>query len=295
MTPDSAVVTLWYITAEDPAAVLAAEPRADRGFGRKFLSQLNPRFPITPIGQFPLNRSAEVSEDEFYIGGYPGVTVVQTIIDEGAENLAQLDIKLRRAIPAREILAFTYNPETGLAGFAHWVEGELRRCFNATPYTIFEDEGLPGPFEGAYWAGEKSHSSGPTALPFQPYDLMRAAQDAWLGVEVSANGPDLQVAGFAVDGRPQPKVDEPAPVRRTVAELASASASKLGIGPGNADYDDYEDHSPTWEDEERDEYQEFVRATSAAARRLGHQARRGLATAADKASTGLSRFRRLWK
>ena len=52
-----AVLTLWFLTTDDPASVLTAEPRADRGFGRKYLAQLNPAWPITPIGQFPLNRS----------------------------------------------------------------------------------------------------------------------------------------------------------------------------------------------------------------------------------------------
>ena len=44
--------------------------------------------------------------------------------------------------------------------------------------------------------------------------------------------------GYAVDGRPEPKIDPPKP-KRTVGELAAQSANKLGLN----DYDDYEDHS----------------------------------------------------
>ena len=44
------VITLWFVTATHPEKVIATMPRADRGFGRKLLSQLNPRWPITPIG-----------------------------------------------------------------------------------------------------------------------------------------------------------------------------------------------------------------------------------------------------
>ena len=43
--PHQAVVTLWFVTAANPARILAAEPKADRGFGRKYLAQLNPRWP----------------------------------------------------------------------------------------------------------------------------------------------------------------------------------------------------------------------------------------------------------
>ena len=64
------VITLWFVTATHPEKVIATMPRADRGFGRKLLSQLNPRWPITPIGQFALNRSAQPSRSEFYIAGF---------------------------------------------------------------------------------------------------------------------------------------------------------------------------------------------------------------------------------
>ena len=36
-----AVLTLWFVNTADPAGVLEREPKADRGFGRKLLSQLN--------------------------------------------------------------------------------------------------------------------------------------------------------------------------------------------------------------------------------------------------------------
>ena len=77
-----AVVTIWFVTTAEPAEVLAHEPRADRGFGRKLLAQLNPAWPITPIGEFPLNRSSTPGPSEFYIAGYPGVAVVQTFVDD---------------------------------------------------------------------------------------------------------------------------------------------------------------------------------------------------------------------
>lgn len=237
MDKQTAVLTIWYVTAADPAEVLRGEPKADRGFGRKFLAQLNPSLPVTPIGQFPLNRSAEPGTSEFYIGGYPGVTVVQTLIRDDQLRLSQLSRSLREAVPAEEIYAFTANPDTGYGGFAHWTGPRLRRSLCGTRENLFEDHGLPEPFEAPFWAGEVDEPAGGIALPFKPISIATAAQEFWLGVPVGADGPDVDVVGYATDGRPEPKVDTPAP-RRSVAEVATASVSKLGLN----DYDDYEAH-----------------------------------------------------
>ncbi|MEX3516737.1 hypothetical protein VVR26_04615 [Corynebacterium camporealensis] len=234
-----AIVTLWYVTTDSPADVLAAEPKADRGFGRKYLAQLNPNFPVTPIGQFPLNRSVEADIAEFYIGGYPGVTVVQTVVVEEGVMLSQLSPLLLEAIPARELYAFALNEEEGYAGFAHWQDGELKRSLCGTRFGLLEDIGLPEGFEGPYWAGERNPDLGGISLPFEPRDLMDEAQRRWLGISIDAEGPDLDVVGYAVDGRPEPKVDELPNSTRSVGELATTSAGKLGLH----DYDDYEDHS----------------------------------------------------
>ncbi|WP_412099163.1 DUF6928 family protein [Corynebacterium aurimucosum] len=237
MDTQSAVLTLWYVTAADPAEVLRGEPKADRGFGRKFLAQLNPSLPVTPIGQFPLNRSAEPGASEFYVGGYPGVTVVQTIIHDDQLILSQLSRTLREAVPATEIYAFASNPESGYAGFAHWTGSRLRRSLCGTRFNLYEDHGLPETFEAPFWAGEMDEPAGGISLPFEPLTITEAAQEFWLGIEVGEDGPDVDVVGYATDGRPEPKVDTPPP-RRSVAEVATTSVAKLGLN----DYDDYEEH-----------------------------------------------------
>lgn len=234
-----AVLTVWYVTTPNPATVLDSQPKADRGFGRKFLAQLNPQLPVTAIGQFPLNRSAEADPSEYYIGGYPGLTVVQTVI-EGAElHLSQLPRNLLEAVPARDIYAFSLNAEEGYAGFAHWEGGLLKRSLCGTRFELFEDHGLPEPFESPYWAGEKYPDLGGISLPFEPRGLMDQAQSFWLGIEIGSDGPDLDVVGYAVDGRPEPKIAKPPKSRRSLDELASDSVNKLGLG----DYDDYENHA----------------------------------------------------
>lgn len=248
MNISRAVLTLWYVTvgdssepAADIAKVLNANPKADRGFGRKYLSQLNPAFPVTPIGQFPLGRSAQADVGEFYIGGYPGVTVVQTVIMDDALTLSKLSPLLLRAINAKHIFAFASNEEEGYAGMAHWENYELKRSLCSTRTEFIEDIGLPEPYEGPYWAGDHRPSTfGAITLPFVPKELMQKAERTWLGVEIGENGPNLDVVGYAIDGRPEPKVD-PAPAPKSTSELVETSAAKLGVGPANGDYDDYAD------------------------------------------------------
>lgn len=274
MDTSRAVINLWYVTADSPAAVLAAEPRADRGYGRKYLAQLNPAFPVTPIGQFPVNRSAPADEAEFYIGGYPGVTLVQTVIVNEDLRLSALPQALLQAAPAKNIYAFISDEKTSYAGFGHWADGMLKRSFCATRIEIVEDIGLPEPFEGPYWAGEHNDDEEGgigIALPFAPRGIMAAAQNTWLGITIGEDGPDLDVVGYAVDGRPEPKVDKPSR-SASVAELASTSAAKLGIGPGNDDYDDYEDHLDSPEPAAGDEFARFTEASANLARKLGREA-----------------------
>ncbi|MEY8208461.1 DUF6928 family protein [Corynebacterium sp. MNWGS58] len=250
----SAVLTLWFVdSADNPADVLASNPVADRGFGRKYLAQMYPSAPITLLGQFPLNRSAQVSADEFYIGAYPGVTVVQTIIDD-ALQLSALSTQLRNSLPATDLYAFAFNDHTGFGGIAHWHNGELYRSLTATRYATFENEGLPDGFEAPLWAGERSPQLGGIALPFAPADLLADAHKAWLGVNFSADGPDIDVVGFALDGRPEPKFarerggshalvrnDKGATGNKTAA--GGRTSANRATGAEIENYDDYEDHA----------------------------------------------------
>ncbi|MGP6174959.1 DUF6928 family protein [Corynebacterium sp. A21] len=265
--PRGVVVTLWFITADSPTAVIESEPRADRGFGRKYLAQLNPAWPISPIGQFPLNRSTPASRGEFYIAGFPGVTIVQTVVED-LEQLSELSPQLLKSLKAREIYAFAENTSTEFGGFAHWHRGELKRSLCARPMQLLEDLGLPVPFESPYWAGEHGKQRGGIYLPFQPLDLVAEAQRSWLGVDVSPEGPDINVVAYAVDGRPEPKVEpHPAQLRRSVGEIASAATARLGIGAGRGHYDDYENHEENTST--GDEFARLAGATSVAAKRVG--------------------------
>ena len=257
-----AIVTVWFVSTDDPAAVLRSEPKADRGFGRKLLSQINPAWPITPIGEFPLNRSSTPGPDEFYIAGYPGVAVVQTFVEsmDTVTDASEVTAHLREALPATDTYVFAQGTDSDYAGFAHYAGAQVRRALAATREVVLEDVGLPDPFEAPYWAGEKAEQLGGITLPFEPSDLTDAAQEAWLGVPVSPEGPDVHVVGYAIDGRPEPKIGPAKPRTKSVNEVAARFADT------EKDYDDYEVEAP---EEDGHEFAQLADASLAATKRIG--------------------------
>ncbi|WKD58073.1 hypothetical protein CAPI_07685 [Corynebacterium capitovis DSM 44611] len=266
-----AVVTLWFVNTADPAQVLEGEPKADRGFGRKLLAQLNPAWPITPIGEFPLNRSSLPSRNEFYIAGYPGVAVVQTFVDD-AGALSTVAPELRQGLPAADVYLFAEGTESDFAGFAHFAGPTLQRALTATRDVVIEDVGLPDPFEAPYWAGEKAEQIGGISLPFEPKDLARAAQETWIGVDVSPSGPDINVVGYAIDGRPEPRIEKPA--QREETKSVEHVAARFAQRERDADYDDYEGSPDATGEQDGEEFAQLVDASVAAAKRVTRIVRR---------------------
>ncbi|MDO4631636.1 MAG: hypothetical protein Q4A82_05035 [Corynebacterium sp.] len=230
------VVTLWFVTATQPEKVIATMPRADRGFGRKLLSQLNPRWPITPIGQFALNRSAQPSRSEFYIAGFPGLSIIQTVVDD-ITTISSIDPALRTVIPATDVYVCATNTGTSYGAFAHWSNGNLKRAFSAVDEKVYEDLGLVETFESSYWAGYHATETSGIALPFSPIDLALHAQRSWLGFDM-ATCPDINIVAYAIDGRPEPKITYRQPV--DVGTLAERSSAKLSLGATRSEFDDYE-------------------------------------------------------
>lgn len=232
------VITLWFVTATHPEKVIATMPRADRGFGRKLLSQLNPRWPITPIGQFALNRSAQPSRSEFYIAGFPGLSIIQTVVDD-LTMISGIDQALRTAIPAENVYAIATNAGTSYGAFAHWSRGNLKRAFAAVNERVYEDLGLVETFESSYWAGYHTTETSGLTLPFSPIDLALHAQRSWLGFDM-ATCPDINIVAYAVDGRPEPKITYRQPI--DARPLTERTTTKLSLGStrSNGEFDDYE-------------------------------------------------------
>lgn len=197
------VATFWYVDSDDPAAPIRSGMPSDPGFARRLLSRLHPTVTVASLGAFPLNRSASTGPGEIYIGSFPGLTVVQTPVD-GPAIPSAADKKWLRLVETPTVLLFAHDPESGLSGFARWESGRLVRSFAGADDRIAEDEGMPLPFERAYWAGEfpiEGADDTPLALPFSPSSLLHAAHRDWLGFDLDAGGLDVPVHGFATDGR----------------------------------------------------------------------------------------------
>jgi hypothetical protein len=258
------VVTIWFVSTDDPTAAISTGAAHDRGFGRRFLALYDSTLPVTPIGDFPLNRSAETGDGEYYIGGYEGVAVIQTVLDD-ASQLSKLPERLRREIAATDVYASVSDKSTGFGAFAHWHEGELKRAFSATRYRTLEDIGLPCPAEGAYWAGK--HRPAPVegadsrpregvGLPFLPAELADAVIADWLGFDPHSPAADIPVSGFAVDGRRvSASATYPGASRSARIPFESQDGSSSEDDDGRA-YDDYEVHSA---DSSRDFTDEIAR------------------------------------
>lgn len=247
------LVTLWFVNAANPSTVLHQEHKVDRGFARKYLAQLNPAWPLTHIGDFDMTRSATPGVDEFYIGGYPGLSVVQTVIPD-LRKLSELPERYRTLVSAADVYAscVVANPETAAStkpgdggdpastevnetfgGFAHWAGGTLKRSFCATQETVFEDTGLPCEFEADFWAGTtEAHG---IQLPFIPAELATAAIESWLGFSLTESAPALPVAAFAVDGRPEAKSSE----YDGLTHGPSQPEDKVSVYDEEQGYDDY--------------------------------------------------------
>lgn len=252
-TTETTVVTLWFVTAAVPRDVLTAEPTADRGFARKYLAQLGVALndgdaTVMPspahIGDFDMNRSTPPGRDEFYIGGYPGVSVIQTVLP-GLRLLSGIPDPYRELIAAADIYASCRTPGNpdGVGGFAHWSGGALKRAFTATRETIYEDTGLPEPFEAPFWEGNTEATG--IQLPFIPGDMAAAAEEYWLGFRVARDGIDIPVAAFAVDGRPEPRgggvTKKGAPTRAPRTGHVGHTAAQRANTSGENAYDDYAD------------------------------------------------------
>ena len=244
------MVTLWFVTAAQPRTVLEAEPRADRGFARKYLAQFNPRWPLTHIGDFDMTRSANPGEHEYYIGGYKGLSVIRMIMDD-MPKISDLPERYRHLVNAPDVYAIAESAEgcdgtiagegSGYGAFAHWSGGTLKRAFSATRETVFEDVGLPDSFEMPFWEGNAPATG--IQLPFVPYLLMHAANEHWLGFSLKESGFEVQVSAFAVDGRPEAKTEGHAEGVR-LASQKQTTPDNVSLFSDEQGYDDYSDAAP---------------------------------------------------
>ena len=205
------VTTFWYVATDDPAVPIRSGTPADPGFARRLLSRLYPTTTVASLGSFPLNRSASAGAGEIYIGSFPGLTVVQTPVED-CVHPSRTESHWLELVDAPVVLAFSHETEDGVSAFARWEGGRLVRAFSGADDRIVEDEGIPQGFERPYWAGEfplTGREDDPLALPFSPDALLHAAHREWLGFDLDPGGIDVPVHGFATDGRREVRQHRP--------------------------------------------------------------------------------------
>ncbi|HIW90759.1 MAG TPA: hypothetical protein H9870_03730 [Candidatus Corynebacterium avicola] len=283
---------MWFVTAAVPRDVLTAEPTADRGFARKYLAQLAVKLPDAGfsapvhIGDFDMNRSTPPGLDEFYIGGYAGLSVVQTVIP-GLTKLSEIPEPYMELVAAADVYATCRTPDdpSGLGGFAHWSGGTLKRAFTATRETVHEDTGLPESFEAPFWEGNEETSG--IQLPFIPGKIGDAAIGNWLGFRVARDGLDIPVSAFAVDGRPAQRSRPSRPASTGSAGSAGPTGSTAATSPATkrADYDVYDDYAEAKAPSGRDTGELLRGAAGSVVTGIGHGVKasaRFLRTGANK-------------
>lgn len=281
------VTTLWHVATESPAQAFTTGVPADPGFPRRVLSKLYPTATISQLGEFPLNRSASAGEGEIYIGAFPGLTVIQTS-ECDALRPSEIDEKWISLVGAPDVYAFAFDADSEVSAFAHWHEGKLQRSFSAANNRIVEDEGIPAGFELPFWSGERpleeDAGDDPLALPFSPAELLSTAHTEWLGFELSPDGLDVPVLGYATDGRREVRAAHPptGPAMHLSGDAGHAEIEEQGdSAAGGASeetasspyaHDDYERAAAAKEQPLR----ESARAAASRAKEAGGIAARGM-------------------
>lgn len=232
-----ALVTIWFLTAEQPLAALDHRPQPDRGFARKYLAHLNPRWPLTHIGDFDITRSTPPGPSEFYIGSFRGFSVVHTELPQ-LLRASDLDPHYFGPIPADDIYVTVVSEGVSResVSFAHWAEDRLVRGFTAQRLLPTKDSVTPGEQphptgsltvledKGARESWEADWSTQPELL------TVSFLETAWLGLPATPathvhtatprDQRDLPVAAFATDGRPETKRAEPQPAPSSLTPVA---------------------------------------------------------------------------
>ncbi|MGL4304711.1 MAG: DUF6928 family protein [Mycobacteriaceae bacterium] len=187
--------TLWFVNAPDPVLALSDSPLPDAVTAHKLASTLFPGKSITLTGTSSLYEAADYSppsgnpdseEQKIFIGCYLGLTVISSPAINTSEP-STVDPQLLHCSPSERTYLLATDPQKSWGAFAYWEDGTLKRSFSASPVEIRENEGLPLPFEGAFWAGEHplQYAPGvtpdPQALPFHPIEFAEYANLHWLG------------------------------------------------------------------------------------------------------------------
>ncbi len=175
------VSTLWFARRPRDVRGLVLDSAATESLATAFHSE-----PLPPAHPATVADTAALIPGDLLVGVYGDLAFVATT-ELQTHSPASTDEHWLQTVPAAEVYLLSTDPDAGIGAFAIWVDGKLRRAFAGDPVTILEDVGVPEPFEGPFWAGERPLVYAPGAvadaqdLPFHPQELAEDSFRAWLG------------------------------------------------------------------------------------------------------------------
>jgi uncharacterized protein DUF6928 len=199
-----------------PAELLRSPPPPDEGKTAALVAATRPGSagPAGPGGT--LSDAIYPPERIVYAGSFPGIEVLCDR-DVMTGRPSQLPDHLLAPGAGRQMILHAMHSASDWLGYAVWQDRVLLRSLSLSPDGgITEDIGAPLPFEASFWAGQRPVASSrvfpggpPYPLPFHPLELGGAAL--------------LELAGFAVEGRPADGLIDPEAVRLTSYHVAPAN------------------------------------------------------------------------
>lgn len=199
----------------NPAELLRLPPPPDEGKTAALVAatRLGRAGAVGPAGT--LDDEIYPAEGIVYAGSFPGIDVLCDR-DVMTSRPSQLPGHLLAPGAGRRVILHAMHSVSDWLGYAVWQDGILLRSLSLSPIDgITEDIGAPLPFEAPFWAGEPPVAgrlfpgSPPYPLPFHPLELGEAAL--------------LELAGFAVEGRPADYLIDPGAVRLLSYQVTPAN------------------------------------------------------------------------
>ena len=211
MLPNISV--LWFVDCDDPASALRAGVFIDPAATTAFIEKAFANTEITAIGTSDLAAAVDGPDNRVFAAHFGPLAVLAGQSLRTAEP-SELTSYLADLGLGHTWSLISVDPGSDTGCFARWDDGELQRAFAGTSTSIKVDAGLPHPFEGPFWAGERPQANpadDPLALPFHPGALADAAHREWFGFAFHGNEPGVDPARIPVtvyrvgpdDGRDQ--------------------------------------------------------------------------------------------
>jgi hypothetical protein len=212
--PVGAKSALMIYADGSPAELLRSPPAPDEVRTAALVAATRPGLATADPGG-TLGDEIYPAEGIVYAGSFPGVDVLCDR-DVMTGRPSQLPGRLLAPGAGRRVILHAMHSASDWLGYAVWQDGVLLRSLSLSPDGgVTEDIGAPLPFEASFWAGERPVGSrlfpggAPYPLPFHPLELGEAAL--------------LELAGFAIEGRPADDLIDPWAVRLISYQVTSAN------------------------------------------------------------------------